>query len=372
MSKQPASLVLIPLLLAIAPVAVFPQPPASPSLAGSVVAQASPAMNVWALDLQIRNNGTGAAQNSALNTVQLRTVSGSGTVAYDTSLSPGLPLALGNLAPGASVVVRLYVDAPATVQRFSVTENGTLRDTNGTSLSFSLSQAVISVAALTSVQPNSGPQGQQNLQVMITGKYSHFTQGITTADFGAGVTVQSLAINSLTSATAILDIDPAAVLGPRTVTLSTGAESLKLTNGFTVTAGTPVLKTANPNTGQQGQQSETVSLTGQFTHWVQGTTTASFGAGVTLASLTVNSPTSATAVLNIDVAATVGSRDVSLTTGAETVTLTNGFTVTAGTPVLKTVNPNTGQQGQQSETVSLTGQFTHWVQGTTTASFGAG
>ena len=46
-----------------------------------------------------------------------------------------------------------------------------------------------------------------------------------------------------------------------------------------------------------------MNLTGQSTHWVQGTTVASFGAGITVASLTVNSATSATAVLNIDPAA---------------------------------------------------------------------
>ena len=90
----------------------------------------------------------------------------------------------------------------------------------------------------------------------------------------------------------------------------------------------------NPNTGQQGQTNESVSLTGQFTHWVQGTTAASFGAGITVASLTVNSATSATAVLNIDAAAAAGARNVTVTTGGEVVTLNNGFTVTNGTPVL--------------------------------------
>ena len=43
---------------------------------------------------------------------------------------------------------------------------------------------------------------------------------------------------------------------------------------------------------------------------------------------------------------------MTLTTGAEVVTLTNGFTVTAATPVLTTVNPNTGQQGQTGESVA--------------------
>jgi hypothetical protein len=60
-----------------------------------------------------------------------------------------------------------------------------------------------------------------------------------------------------------------------------------------------------------------------------GSTTANFGAGITVASLTVNSATAATAVLNIDPAATTGARTVTLTTGSEIDTLTNGFTVTA-------------------------------------------
>ena len=52
--------------------------------------------------------------------------------------------------------------------------------------------------------------------------------------------------------------------------------------------------------GQQGQQNLAVTLAGQFTNWVQGTTVANFGSGVTIASLTVNSSTAATAVVNID------------------------------------------------------------------------
>ena len=91
-----------------------------------------------------------------------------------------------------------------------------------------------------------------------------------------------------------------------------------------------------------------MSLTGQFTHWVQGTSTASFGAGITVATLTVNSATSATAVLNIDPAAAAGARNVTVTTGGEVVTLNNGFTVTNGTPVLTTVNPNTGSRGRRT------------------------
>src|SRR5438046_7789421 len=92
----------------------------------------------------------------------------------------------------------------------------------------------------------------------------------------------------------------------RHVTLRTGPEVVTLTNGFTVAAGTPVLQTVNPGSGQQGQQNLSVNLTGQFTHFVQGTTTASFGAGITVVSLTVNSATTATTVVNIDAGTATG------------------------------------------------------------------
>ena len=225
---------------------------------------------------------------------------------------------------------------------------------------------------MTQVNPNTGQQGQSNLSVALTGQFTHWLQGTTAATFGAGITITSLTVNSATSATAILNISATATAGANNVTVTTGGEVVTLTNGFTVTNGTPVLTQVNPNTGQQGQSNLSVVLTGQFTHWLQGTTVATFGAGITITSLTVNSATSATAILNISATATAGAHNVTVTAGTEVVTLTNGFTVTNGTPVLTQVNPNTGQQGQSNLSVTLTGQFTHWLQGTTTATFGAG
>ena len=85
-----------------------------------------------------------------------------------------------------------------------------------------------------------------------------------------------------------------------TATDTTDSVVVTQTATVTFTAGTPVVLVVNPNTGEQGQQNKTVNLAGQFTNWVQGITTASFGAGITVAALTINSATTATAVLNID------------------------------------------------------------------------
>jgi Tc toxin complex TcA C-terminal TcB-binding domain len=137
----------------------------------------------------------------------------------------------------------------------------------------------------------------------------------------------------------------------------------------------PALVQVSADHAQAGQQNVSVSITGRFTHFVQGKTTVDFGMGIGVASLTIASATMATAVLNVDPAAAAGLRDITVRTGTEVARLTKGFRVlviTAGQPVLTDLNPNAGQPGQQNLSVTLTGQSTHFVQGTTTADFGPG
>jgi hypothetical protein len=191
--------------------------------------------------------------------------------------------------------------------------------------------------ALVQVSTAKAQAGQQNVSVSITGRFTHFVQGKTTADFGTGSKVALLTISSATAATAVLNIDTTAAAGLRDITLTTDTEIVRLSNGFRVlviTAGQPVLTDANPSAAQPGQQTLSVKLTGQSTHFVQGTTTADFGSGITVASLTVASPTRATAVVNVDAGAAVGGRDVTLRTNTEGVTLARGFAVAAATSIV--------------------------------------
>src|SRR5205823_14541085 len=105
---------------------------------------------------------------------------------------------------------------------------------------------------------------------------------------------------------------------------------------------------------QLGQHNHHLTLPSFPTRRSSDLTTASFAADITVASLTVNSATTATATLNIDPVAAAGTRDVTLTTGAEVATLNNGFTVTARTPILETETSKTEQLGQQNLRVNLT------------------
>src|SRR5207249_2745572 len=98
---------------------------------------------------------------------------------------------------------------------------------------------------------------------------------------------------------------------------------------------------------------------------------ASVGAGTTVNGVTVHTPTTATVTVAIAADAALGGRDLTLTTGTEVVITATAFTVAPGTPVLTAINPTSGQQGQTLDVV-VTGQYTHFVQGTTVASIGAG
>ena len=101
----------------------------------------------------------------------------------------------------------------------------------------------------------------------------------------------------------------------------------------------------NPTSGQQGQTGLNVAITGQFTHFATGTSAVSFGAGITVGTVTVTDTTHLTAQISIDAAAALGGRTVTVTTGAEVVSLANSFTVAQGGNPAVRLNPFGNQTG---------------------------
>ncbi len=87
----------------------------------------------------------------------------------------------------------------------------------------------------------SGKAGQ-TLRVEVTGSYTNFAGRVTVANFGPGISVGMgeagewgfLMVNSPTSATAIIRIDPTATAGPRAITVRTGSQDV--TTMFSVDA----------------------------------------------------------------------------------------------------------------------------------------
>ena len=230
-------------------------------------------------------------------------------------------------------------------------------------------------AWLTNFVPDNVSEGQQGISVALTGYATSFRQGVTTADFGPGITVTSLTVSSNTSATAVINIDRSVPIGGINVTLTTGTENALIpshneipsTIGFSVTRPHPYLIRFDPSSVSQGQQGMSIALTGDATSFQQGVTTANFGPGITVTSLTVGSNTSATAVINVDQSVPVEIVDVTLTTGTETarqpsaaLSIAQGqpFSVTRPHPYLTKFDPSSVSQGQQGMSIALTGDAT--------------
>jgi hypothetical protein len=87
------------------------------------------------VDLQVMNTGTGTAVN--VNVTQLTF----GSVTYNTTMSPPLPIVIGSLSAGGSTSIRLFLNFPPSVSRFSIAEDGTLQDSTGKALNFAAAQS---------------------------------------------------------------------------------------------------------------------------------------------------------------------------------------------------------------------------------------
>jgi RHS repeat-associated protein len=220
---------------------------------------------------------------------------------------------------------------------------------------------------LVSVSPNAALPSNV-VTVTITGANTHFVNGTTKANFGPGVAVGTgstgslgpVTVTSSTTATAQISVAAAAALGGRIVFVQTGSEQESLVNGFFVN-GAPAIASISPAQGSPGQ-TLTVTITGSFTNFVNGTTTASFGAGITVNSVTVTSSTAATASITINGAAAVGLRSpITAQTGAQAATLpSGGFLVlgpiTNAPPVVTITSPTEGSE--VTTVTSVTGTVT--------------
>lgn len=173
-----------------------------------------------------------------------------GSGQYTWSVSSGaLPAGLSlNSATGA---IGGLPTTPATAS-FTILITDSLQGTASAPFSLTINPG----PQLQSLSPNSANAGL-SLQVSITGVGTHFVQGTTQANFGAGISVGGgpasgqpgpVTVNSPTSATAQISIGASAATGPRTVVVSTGSEQVSLTGGFTTEASIPYITVETAST----------------------------------------------------------------------------------------------------------------------------
>ena len=155
----------------------------------------------------------------------------------------------GALPTGMTFVAGVLSGTPTQTGSFPLTVTAT--DSNGCQGNVSDTLTITTSTGplppqISSVTPNIGSQGQQNLQVTIAG--ANFVSGSTTVTFGggiAGITVVagSLMVTSSTSLTAVLNIAQTTPTGNYDVvmTVSGATPPATLTGGFTVAVPIPTI-----------------------------------------------------------------------------------------------------------------------------------
>jgi len=144
-----------------------------------------------------------------------------------------------------------------------------------------------------------------------------------------------------------------------------------------VSSVVPAIGLVTPGDGPQGSTLN-VEITGANTNFQSSSVVSFSGTGITVNSLTVNSPTSITANISVSSESTLGFRDVTVTTQlggdtTETAIGTGSFQVVTPpfNPTIIGVTPPQGAQGESLD-VSIAGANTNFVDGESLADFGSG
>ena len=167
------------------------------------------------------------------------------------------------------------------------------------------------------------------------------------------------------TATAALFVAPTALPGSHTITLTTGDQVV--TTSFNV--ATAQIVSITPYYAPPGSTGIPVVIVGQGTHF-GATTKLSFGPGMTVPSVNAVNSALLNATIAVSSSAACGWRQAFVNTGSEQLTV--GFLVNCEVPLIASIAPSTGEQGQTLSNVQVTGENTNWVQGLTTFIMGSG
>ncbi|HUD65216.1 MAG TPA: IPT/TIG domain-containing protein, partial [Candidatus Sulfotelmatobacter sp.] len=273
------------------------------------------------------------------------TITGTGLTGATAVNITGTGVAVSNVtAVGATTVTATFTIAPtATIS----IRNVTVTATAGTSNAVEFTVTAPPAPTLTSISPASGQRGTST-GVMLTG--TNFVPGSTVAAAPAvtGFTISNVIVVSSTEITATFTSSLGATLGNVNIEVVT-AGGASNTLPFAITG--PVLNSITPASSNRGVTGLSLALAGSG---LTGATSVNFsGGGITVTSVTVNSDTSITAVVNISAGAPAGARNVTVTTPAGNSNAVT-FTITVPPAGLFSISPTTGARGT-TQPVTLTG-----------------
>ncbi|MFA5761626.1 MAG: IPT/TIG domain-containing protein, partial [Dehalococcoidales bacterium] len=253
-----------------------------------------------------------------------------------------------------AVNISISSDAATGARDVSVTTSGgSYTLLNG----FSIKQAQ---PVITSISPAGGNRGAA-LTVTFNGNN---LDGATSVVFGEGVEVTGFSGISQTQLRVNIVISSDAVIGSRDISVTTPGGSFTLPGSFMVKQELPQITSLSTNSANQGA-TLTVTISGaNFT----GASGVQFGAGISINTFSVLSPSQITANITVATGAAAGTRDVSVTTPGGSFVLPGGFTVKQALPVITSANPERGNPGSTLVVIVNGNNLT----GTTSVGFGDG
>ncbi len=216
-----------------------------------------------------------------------------------------------------------------------------------------------------SISPNFGKRGSI-IPVVISG--SGFIRGVTTLNFGAGVSVVpgSDTVASLATLFAKISIDTNAAEGPRTFVITNfppGGGSAFATNAFTI-GSNPAAKITSIAPASAARL-QTLSLVIKGNNFADGVTTVDLGPGILYNNLRIDSLTGITVNITVTPTALTGPRNVIVKNalpGGGADTLKGGLTMTNPAPTLTAIAPASAFKGQTLDVI-FTG--TNFISATT-------
>ncbi|MBM4161892.1 MAG: T9SS type A sorting domain-containing protein [Ignavibacteria bacterium] len=291
-------------------------------------------------------------------------ISGSTTVTFDTSIT------VNSVTVGSSTSLSANITISAGTSTGLRNVSATNPSPGGGTATLSNAFNVIAgnpMPTLASIAPTSAGLGA-TLDITLTG--TGFANGVSTPSFGSDVTVNSFTVNSSTQITANVTVPASAAIGARTVEVTNsppGGGTATLTNALAIEYPAPSLGSIAPNTASRGQTLDVV-ISGDG--YYSGITSVSFGAGVTVNSLTITSTTQLTANITVGANASAGLRSVAVNNagpGGGSTTLQNSFTINNPAPALTSVSPTSGNRGQ---ILSVVLRGSNFITGLSSVSFG--
>jgi len=245
----------------------------------------------------------------------------------------GITIASTDVRSATLISMLVNVSTNATLGFRDTTVTTSLGSRTETAIGASVVQVVAASTspAILSVEPNEISQGT-NQTILIRGVNTSWTTN-STVQLSSTFTIESVTVLSPTLIQVQVSVPDNAKVGFYTATvLNPGASSQSMQRAIFLNSRASTLPQITSITPAEGGLGEHLVITvhGANTHFEPGTTTASFGSGITVGSVDVTDSTTAEVTITVNSSAGAGFRDVSLTTGSETAVLLQGFFVSTG------------------------------------------